>query len=53
MIPLACSMKEMERAHIARVLEHTGGQVSEAAWILGLSRVTLYRKLEAYQIRKA
>ncbi len=51
-IPLKSFTEKMERAHIARVLEHTGGQVSEAARILGLSRGTLYRKMEAYRIRK-
>ncbi|MFQ5912016.1 MAG: sigma-54-dependent transcriptional regulator [Nitrospinota bacterium] len=46
------TMKEVEKAHIARVLEHVHGQVSKAARILGMDRRTLYRKLEEYQIRR-
>lgn len=39
------SLEELERRHIARVLEHCRGNRSEAARILGISRVGLYKKL--------
>ena len=42
------SMADVERAHIERVLEATGGNKVEAARILGFDRRTLYRKLERY-----
>jgi two-component system response regulator HydG len=42
--PLA-SLREVEARHIARVLEHTRGQIGEAAHILGVHRNTLARKI--------
>ncbi len=39
-------LEEVERAHIARVLEATGGNKTLAAQILGVDRRTLYRKQE-------
>jgi DNA-binding NtrC family response regulator len=41
------TLKEVERAHIERVLERTGGNVSEAAQILGMAKRTLYDRLKA------
>ena len=35
-----------ERAHIAAVLEHTGGQMTEAARLLRISRTTLWEKMQ-------
>ena len=43
--PALKSLREMERAHIHDVLAATGGNMSEAARILGLHRDTLYRKV--------
>lgn len=40
------SLEALERRHIARVLQHTGGNVSRAARILGVDRKTIYRKME-------
>ncbi|WP_306599683.1 sigma-54 dependent transcriptional regulator [Geothrix sp. 21YS21S-2] len=40
------TLKEMERAHIERVLLRTAGNVAEAAQILGLARRTLYDRLK-------
>ncbi|HEY0591766.1 MAG TPA: sigma 54-interacting transcriptional regulator [Thermoanaerobaculia bacterium] len=37
-------LRELERRYMARVLERTGGNVTEAARILGVDRKTLYRK---------
>lgn len=35
-----------ERTHILRALERTGGQVTEAAKLLGVSRTTLWEKMQ-------
>ncbi|HEU4522758.1 MAG TPA: sigma-54-dependent Fis family transcriptional regulator [Thermoanaerobaculia bacterium] len=40
------SLEELENRYIARVLEHTKGNMSAAAKILGIDRKTLYRKRE-------
>lgn len=45
-----CSLDEVERRYITKVMEAVGGSKSEAAKILGLDRSTLYRKLERYRI---
>lgn len=45
------SMKEVEKAHIMEVLEHTRGNKSEAARILGFqSRQTLLNKMDEHHI---
>nr|AQQ75135.1 hypothetical protein [uncultured bacterium] len=44
------TLDEVERRHILRVLEETGGNHLRAAEILGIHRRTLYRKLEKYKI---
>ena len=41
------TLREMERVHIERVLAKTGGNVTEAAAILGMARRTLYDRLKA------
>jgi len=41
------SLRENERLHIARVLRRTGGNVAEAALILGVARRTLYDRIKA------
>jgi len=42
------SLEHIERQHIARVLAQTGGHRTEAARILGITRTTLYKKMDAY-----
>ena len=42
------SLEEVERALIQKALERSGGNVSEAAKTLGLSRSALYRRLQRY-----
>ncbi len=42
------TLREVEMAHIARVLGRTNGHIGEAARILGLHRNTLSRKLKEY-----
>lgn len=43
-------MKVMEKQHIQRVLNHTHGNKTETARLLGIGLTTLYRKLEEYHI---
>jgi two-component system NtrC family response regulator len=44
------SLDEIEKRHIKRVLEVTGGNRPKAAKILGVNVTTVYRKLERYNI---
>ena len=46
------SMKEMEHAHIIRVLKETDGNRTQAAKILGISRRTLQNKIKEYDIKE-
>jgi DNA-binding NtrC family response regulator len=48
-----CTLKELEQAYIARILEKTSGNKTEAASILGIDRTTLYRKLEDGKIKES
>ena len=41
-------LEDLERQHILRVLEETGGNRERAAALLGISSRTLYRKLREY-----
>ncbi len=47
------SLRDSERAHIIRVLEATAWNKLEAAKVLGISRGTLYRKIDAYGLEPA
>ena len=42
------TLRDLERDHIARVMQRTAGNKKEAARILGIDRSTLYAKLKAY-----
>ncbi len=42
------TLDELEKRHIKRVLEVTGGNRPKAAEILGINVSTVYRKLEKY-----
>jgi transcriptional regulator with PAS, ATPase and Fis domain len=44
------TLDELERRHIKRVLEVTGGNRPKAAKILGINVSTVYRKLEKYNL---
>jgi DNA-binding NtrC family response regulator len=44
-------LQEVERKAIARALDLTRGNISEAARRLGVGRTTLYRKIEEYELR--
>ena len=43
-----CSLKEIEEQHIRRVLASCDGNKAKSARILGINRVTLYRKLKDF-----
>jgi DNA-binding NtrC family response regulator len=43
-----CSLEEAERAHLARVLQHTQGNKRRAAHLLGIARSTLLNKVRKY-----
>ncbi|MGH2272217.1 sigma-54-dependent transcriptional regulator [Anaerohalosphaeraceae bacterium U12dextr] len=45
-----CSLEDMEREHIRRVLEMTGNNRTEAAKILKIGERTLYRKIKEYNL---
>ena len=46
------SLEDLERTHIAATLRNTHGNVSQAARVLGIDRVTLYNKMRKYGLRK-
>jgi two-component system response regulator HydG len=45
------TLRDLEREYVAKVLEATNGNKTEAAKILGVDRTTLYRKLEEYKLK--
>lgn len=47
------SLEEVERLHVERVLRSTGGNVTQAAKILDIDRVTLYAKIKKYGLKRA
>ncbi|MBZ5638762.1 MAG: sigma-54 dependent transcriptional regulator [Acidobacteriia bacterium] len=46
------SLAAMEKAHIQRILERTGWNITRAAETLKIDRVTLYNKIKKYDLRK-
>jgi DNA-binding NtrC family response regulator len=46
------SLDEIERRHIASVLQETGGNISHASRVLGIDRATLYNKMRKYQLKR-
>ena len=48
--PGSFELSAMERRHIARVLEYTKGNKTEAARLLKIGLTTMYRKIEEYKI---
>jgi len=44
------SLAEHEKQYIIRVLEATGGNRTRAAEVLGIDRVSLWRKLKSYRL---
>jgi DNA-binding NtrC family response regulator len=48
--PTMKSLEEVEREHIATVLDHTRGKKSKAAEVLGISRKNLLEKRKKYKL---
>lgn len=48
----AVSLEDLEKEHIRKVLDLTKWSVNEASKILGVSKATLYRKMEQYGIEQ-
>jgi transcriptional regulator with PAS, ATPase and Fis domain len=46
------SLEDMERSHIKKILRKTGGNIARAAGILKISRLTLYKKIEKYRLKR-
>lgn len=44
------TLEALERNHILKVLEDTGGNIARTAKMLGIHRMTLYNKLKKYDI---
>jgi DNA-binding NtrC family response regulator len=44
------TLEAMERNHIQKALEETGGNITRTAKILGIHRMTLYNKMKKYDI---
>ncbi|MGD8328961.1 MAG: helix-turn-helix domain-containing protein, partial [Acidobacteriota bacterium] len=44
------SLAEMERVHIASVLEANDWNISRSAEVLGIDRGTLYNKIKKYEL---
>ena len=47
------TLAEVEKTHILRVLKEAEGNVTRAASLLGIDRVTLYNKLKKYGIKRS
>ncbi len=47
------SLREIERSHIVKVLDAVGWNKKEAAEVLDISRGTLYRKIDEYDLKPA
>jgi DNA-binding NtrC family response regulator len=51
-MPMGESLAEVEQAHVERVLDRTGWNVTRAAEILKIDRVTLYNKIKKYGLHR-
>jgi transcriptional regulator with PAS, ATPase and Fis domain len=49
--PLGDSLADVERAQVRLILERTGWNVTRAAEVLQIDRVTLYNKIKKYNLR--
>ncbi|MCU0594483.1 MAG: sigma-54 dependent transcriptional regulator [Desulfobacterota bacterium] len=50
--PQGRTLREVETAHLERILNETQWNVSKSAEILGIDRSTLYDKIKRYELRK-
>jgi transcriptional regulator with PAS, ATPase and Fis domain len=51
-VPVGDSMAEVERAHVQSILDRTQWNITRAAEILRIDRVTLYNKIKKYDLRQ-
>src|SRR3954454_13372094 len=49
-IPAGMTLQEMEKQLISATLQRTGGNIKEAASVLGIDRSTMYEKIKRYDI---
>ena len=49
--PANATLEAMEHKHIAAILDHTDFNITHAARLLGIDRVTLYNKIKKYHLR--
>ncbi len=49
--PQGATLREMEQRLVAATLDRCGGNVTEAATVLGIDRSTLYDKIRRYRLR--
>ncbi|MFA9423863.1 MAG: helix-turn-helix domain-containing protein, partial [Sedimentibacter sp.] len=45
-----CSLKDLEKDHIIKVIDSTNKNITQAALVLGIGRNTLYRKMKEFHI---
>ena len=50
-VATGATLEEVERRHVVRVLDSTGGHKARAAALLGISRPRLNRLLDKYGVR--
>ena len=48
--PAGMNLQDMEKQLIVVTLERTGGNIKEAATVLGIDRSTMYEKIKKYEI---
>jgi len=51
-VPTGDSLADVEAEHVEKILARTGGNVTRAAEILKIDRVTLYNKIKKYGLRR-
>jgi DNA-binding NtrC family response regulator len=49
-VPSGMTLQELEKHAICATIERTGGNIKEAASLLGIDRSTLYEKIRRYEI---
>jgi len=46
------TLEAVEKAHILKILNKTNWNITQSAKILGIDRVTLYNKIEKYNLKR-
>jgi DNA-binding NtrC family response regulator len=46
------TLADVEKAHVAAILERTGWNITKAAEVLGIDRVTVYNKMRKYGLQR-